>query len=178
MYKIFSSAKLIQLFLLQLLLLQLLLFQFFLFQFLRSCDHIALILSWFFYFSFKFFTHTITSFLFCHDFSSLSFIRSHRFYFVMIFHFHQLFFRNHHCSIKHLNHSLFQYRALRIEILIFNTKFWSSTRNSALQHEFWSTTLSQRKKVMFIVCYTSHINIDSQLVKQMFEIEIHRQILF
>ena len=31
---------------------------------------------------------------------------------------------------------------------------------------------------MFIVCYTSHINIVSQLVKQMFEIEIYRQILF
>ena len=30
---------------------------------------------------------------------------------------------------------------------------------------------------MFIVCYTSHISIDFQLIKQMFEIEIHHQIL-
>ena len=31
---------------------------------------------------------------------------------------------------------------------------------------------------MFIVCYTSHISENFQLVKQMFQIEIHRQILF
>ena len=86
-----------------------------LFLLFRSYDHIALILSRFFFFSF---IHTITSLIFCRDFSSSSVTSSQSSLFNEAF---QSFFLSVSC-FAHRNSDL------QHEILIFNSKLCSSTR--------------------------------------------------
>ena len=83
-------------------------------QILHSYDHIVLILSRFFFS----FTHTITSLLFCHHFSSLSIISSQSSLFNQAF---QSFFFSVSC-FAHRNSDL------QHETLIFNSKLCFSTR--------------------------------------------------
>ena len=118
MYRIFSFAKFIQFFQFFFQLFQFffqfffLFFFFFFFQLLRSYDHFVFILSQFF----STLIHTITSFVFCHDFSfSVTFSQSSLF---------NQAFRSFFFSISCFVHrnSDFQH-----EILIFNSKFCFST---------------------------------------------------
>ena len=124
----------------------------FFFFFLR-CDHFIFILSWFFF----------SIFFFSISRKRLQFKRLFYFYLIMIFfftilsyrffllwfffcYFQSLFYRVYHFSIKSIDNFFFQFRILR---KIF-TNF---------QHRYHNN-----KKMMFVVCYISHINIDFKLI--------------